>query len=481
MVYSSTPSRIIMVAAAVAVLSLIVHVLSSLLLPTTATQTAKRAIAPRGWNGFDSQLNHINEAQLNATADALAKQLLPHGFNYLVMDAGWFSGTIHDQYGRPRPNATMYPSTRVEPEPYPTMAPIVDAMRSRGLELGIWYIRGAFAPAVAAKARVKDTPYTLDEIVNQDPENLGECLWDQVQIAVNASHPGAQPYYDSLAQLFVEEWGVSFVKFDCAYLPHGVESSMQELLLFASAMEKVTVRGTGRRPQLSISPGGVRINQQRAQVLVDRIPGAMYRIWPDYHGGLPLGQMNEAATLVEMGIYMKNGTFPDWDMLPGVCATTMALWCVTGAPLMYGYGLPADDVALGFLTNAEALLINAEATDPRPFLNPHTNTSLGNVTGWRSDLSGNRVAVALVNIGQDVVHVTTAFADLGLQPTAHYDVLDVFAHRSQTHVTQFSSTIAAYEKHNKHPAAGAVLYLLSPSTGPIQPNPTQTSATTDRL
>ena len=138
-------------------------------------------------------------------------------------------------------------------------------------------------------------------------------------------------------------------------------------------------------------------------------------------------------------------------------------------------------MALGFLTNAEALLINAEATDPRPLLNPHTNTSLGNVTGWRSDLSGNRVAVALVNIGQDVVHVTTAFADLGLQPTAHYDVLDVFANRSQTHVTQFSSTIVAYEKHNKHPAAGAVLYLLSPSAGPIQPNPTQTSATTDRL
>ena len=460
-----------MLATGVAALSLMVSSLPQL--PNAVTQTARRAIAPRGWNGFDSQLNHIDEAQLNATADALAKQLLPYGFNYLVMDAGWFSGSIHDQYGRPRPNATMYPSTRVEAEPYPTMAPIVDAMRSRGLELGIWYIRGAYAPAVAAKTRVKDTPYTLDEIVNQDPENLGECLWDPVQVAVNASHPGAQPYYDSLAQLFVEEWGVSFVKFDCAYLPHGVESSMQELLLFASAMDKVSVRGTGRRPQLSISPGGVRINQQRAQVLVDQIPGAMYRIWPDYHGGLPLGQMDEAATLVEMGIYMKNGTFPDWDMLPGVCATTMALWCVTGAPLMYGYALPADDVALSFLTNAEALLINAEATDPRPFLNPHANTSFGNVSGWRSDLSDNRMAVALVNIGQEVVHVTTAFADLGLPLTVHYDVLNVFAHSVQTHVADgFSSTIAAYEKHNNHPAAGAVLYLLSPSIGPVQPNPT---------
>ena len=68
---------------------------------------------------------------------------------------------------------------------------MVDAMRSRGLELGIWYIRGAFSPAVSAKTQVKGTEYTLDQIVNQDPEDPGECLWDKVQIAINASHPGA--------------------------------------------------------------------------------------------------------------------------------------------------------------------------------------------------------------------------------------------------------------------------------------------------
>lgn len=54
------------------------------------------------------------------------------------------------------------------------------------------YIRGAYAPAVAAKVPVKNTQYTLDQIVNQDAEDLGECLWDKVQIAVNASHPGAR-------------------------------------------------------------------------------------------------------------------------------------------------------------------------------------------------------------------------------------------------------------------------------------------------
>jgi hypothetical protein len=114
-----------------------------MLLPHILPALGLRAVAPRGWNGFDSHLNHINETVLNATADALAHQLLPYGYNHFVMDAGWFSGTIHDDYGRPRPNSTMYPSTVVAGQRYTTLAPIVDAMRARGLELGIWCVLAA--------------------------------------------------------------------------------------------------------------------------------------------------------------------------------------------------------------------------------------------------------------------------------------------------------------------------------------------------
>ena len=430
-----------------------------------------RRVAPRGWNGFDCRENHINETKLNATADALAAQLLPHGYNHFVMDAGWFSGTIHDQYGRPRPNATLYPSTRVAGQPHTTLAPMVDSMRSRGLELGIWYIRGAFAPAVQQRLPIKGSldpgtqkPYTMDQIVNQNGF-LGECLWDKVQVAVNASHPAAQDYYDSIVQLMVEEWGVSFIKFDCAYLPHGGESAMEELLLFAAAMRKFKVRGTGKAPQLSVSPGGVHLDPARPKVLVAKMPGAMYRIIPDYHGGMPFGQMREAALLVRMGLYNENGTFPDWDMLPGVCATTMSLWCVTGAPLMYGYDLPADPVALSYLTNAIALTINAEATGVRPFLNSDANSTLGNITGWRSQTADGRVAVALVNIGDGPATATVSFADVGLPADGaqQYDVLDVFAKttRSKLTVSFSSSSIPQYVKHNKQPNSGAVLYLIS--------------------
>jgi hypothetical protein len=43
-------------------------------------------------------------------------------------------------------------------------------------------------------------------------------------------------YYDSIAELFVKEWGVDFVKFDCSYVDFPMlygNASMQEINLFA--------------------------------------------------------------------------------------------------------------------------------------------------------------------------------------------------------------------------------------------------------
>jgi hypothetical protein len=54
--------------------------------------------------------------------------------------------------------------------------------------------------------------------------------------------------------------------------------------------------------------------------------GTMYRIWPDYWGGMPSGQLSEAAMLVGRGIYGANATWPDWDLLASVDQLKMALW-----------------------------------------------------------------------------------------------------------------------------------------------------------
>jgi hypothetical protein len=66
------------------------------------------------------------------------------------------------------------------------------------------------------------TNYTIDQIVDQNKDGTpcltgrcpGACSW-MPTLGINASHPGAQPFYDSLYELFITEWMVEFVKADC--------------------------------------------------------------------------------------------------------------------------------------------------------------------------------------------------------------------------------------------------------------------------
>jgi alpha-galactosidase len=45
---------------------------------------------PMGWNSWDSYGQIITEAQVKATADWMAKHLKRYGWNYVVIDEGWY-------------------------------------------------------------------------------------------------------------------------------------------------------------------------------------------------------------------------------------------------------------------------------------------------------------------------------------------------------------------------------------------------------
>ena len=62
-------------------------------------------------------------------------------------------------------------------------------------------------------------------------------------------------------------------------------------------------------PVLSLSPGGVREDITRAEVIVADLPGTMYRTWPDYWGGMPAGQIHVAQQLYNLSIYGANTTW----------------------------------------------------------------------------------------------------------------------------------------------------------------------------
>ena len=292
---------------------------------------------PRGWNNYCARLGLENETVQLGQAQHQAAQLLPSGYDTFVLDGGWsqspnqgayqnVSKQALDGYGRPVPS-DMYPSAQgAGAEGAPSLKPLVNKVHALGLKMGVWHIRGAHLDAVRRKLPVKGTSYTVDQIVwqNTSAERAEgkywpqQCNWATSWVGVNHSHPAAQAYYNSLAELFIKDWDLDFVKFDCSYVDFPMKKggeSMKEIELFYKAMRAQTTR-TGVEPVLSLSPGDVREDNTRAEFLVQQLPGTMYRIWPDYWGGMPHGQLGEAATLHEMGINLANGTWPDWYYAP---------------------------------------------------------------------------------------------------------------------------------------------------------------------
>ena len=82
---------------------------------------------PMGWNSFDSYGVYLHEKAAFANAEAMAKKLKPFGYEYFVVDNGWFGeykmipGTIYaaekhasdvkiNEYGLLQPSDTYFPN-----------------------------------------------------------------------------------------------------------------------------------------------------------------------------------------------------------------------------------------------------------------------------------------------------------------------------------------------------------------------------------
>ena len=144
----------------------------------------------------------------------MAAQLLPHGYDTLVIDGGWAYET--DEYGRPTPNLKNWPSAAGGKG----FKPLADLTHSLGLKFGIWTLRGTSPYAVDHKLSVlrASPPTTIDQIVynhqcGSDPATRRwcNCTWDSEGVGIDATHPAAQTYYNSVVELYAS-WGVDFIK-----------------------------------------------------------------------------------------------------------------------------------------------------------------------------------------------------------------------------------------------------------------------------
>ncbi len=324
---------------------------------------------PMGWNSWDCFGAAVNEAQVRANAEYMAKYLKEFGWEYVVVDIQWYQPTAGshayepfselnmDRYGRLLPAENRFPSAKKGKG----FAPLAEYVHSLGLKFGIHIMRGMPRMAAHKDLPILNSEYRAKEVA--DPNSI--CLWnpDMYGLKCEQMEAGARAYYESIFALYAE-WGVDYVKVDdiAREYPH----CKKEIEIISDSL-----RGCGRDMVLSLSPGPAPLD--RAEHL--KTYANMWRItddfWDDWK--LLLAMFERAE---KWCTHSGPGHWPDADMLPvgalRQCTdpegwtnftqdeqiTMMSLWCMMRAPLIAGGDLPKnDEFTLKLLTNREILEI----------------------------------------------------------------------------------------------------------------------------
>ncbi|MGH9430534.1 MAG: alpha-galactosidase, partial [Terriglobia bacterium] len=173
---------------------------------------------PMGWNSYDSFGGAVNETQVRANAEFVAKHLARYGWKYIVIDYYWYlpnpspaegkasgADAVMDAYGRLLPVPSRFPSSAGGKG----FKPLADYVHSLGLKFAIHIMRGIPRAAVEKNLPIFGTSSHARDVV--DFQN--SCAWSNVMHGVNVSKPAGQAYYDSIARLYAG-WGVDYIKAD---------------------------------------------------------------------------------------------------------------------------------------------------------------------------------------------------------------------------------------------------------------------------
>lgn len=154
---------------------------------------------PLGWNSFDSFGGYLHEEAAFAQLEAFAEKLAPHGYEYFVVDIGWYGeyervpGTMYpspnnykhasdihlDEWARPLPSKCYFPNG---------FKALADPIHELGLKFGIHMMRGISRKAVQLNLPIKDSNTTATSIANTD----STCEWCHYNYGVDMSKEGAQ-------------------------------------------------------------------------------------------------------------------------------------------------------------------------------------------------------------------------------------------------------------------------------------------------
>jgi hypothetical protein len=397
-----------------------------------------------------------SEAQVKAVADYMSENLKKYGWEYVVIDAGWYHpGEIFppgsnaypvqhiDAYGRLIPDTVKYPSAKAGVG----FKALADYIHSKGLKFGIHVMRGIPWNAVSNNTPIKGTAYFASEVANLNDT----CTWSKIMKGIDMKKPGAREYYNSVFELYAD-WGVDFVKVDDISMPyHAADIEGVHDAIIHSKAPIV----------LSLSPGPAPVDQLEHLARFSHMWRISGDFWDDWKWlKRQFGLVNQWDSI------HTPGHWPDADMLPiGKLRKTGAdpwiaeqlgstveevtdeysrftdtekhtlftLYAIFRSPLILGGYLPENDpVTFSIITNEEVIAVNQKSQ------NNHELYNKEGIIVWVADVTGSMskyVAVFNINDG-DPVKVSVDWNDLGIQ--GDQQVRDLWA---RTDLGKFNSEI----------------------------------------
>ncbi len=401
-----------------------------------------------GWNSWDSYGRTITEAQFKGNADRMAKNLKRFGWQYVVIDEGWYVANpasdpkdykfLLSGDGRFIPVPARFPSAANDAG----FKPIAEYVHSLGLKFGIHMIRGIPREAVAKNLPIADSTFHAQDAADQSDA----CPWNAYNWGVKNSAAG-QAYYDSVIKLYAG-WNVDFIKVDCiADHPYKPD----EIRMIHDAIKKA-----GRHVVLSLSPGPTALDHVGEVAKY----AEMWRICDDFwdHWGpwekhdWSQSLYQQFATTAKWAPHVTPGSWPDADMLPlghlgphpgdgelrqtrftkDEQRTLITLWSIFRSPLIMGGDLLSmDPWTTSLLTNPEVIAVDQHSYGNRAVV---TTDKTAVWVAKRGDLEldyppdhGSYLAVFNIADAEQTIHYE--WKELGL-PSASYRLRDLWGRKN---------------------------------------------------
>lgn len=424
---------------------------------------------PMGWNSWDAYGFGIDEAQFKDSANWLHQHLQQYGWQYVVIDEGWFLqqpyGAVGQQGFTMSANGLYLPAVNRFPSAAGGQGfkPLADSLHAMGLKFGIHIVRGISREAVKNNLPIAGSSFHAADAADQ----TDLCRWNTDNYGVKDNAAG-QAYYDSVMKLYAS-WDLDFLKIDCISSPYHAA----EIRMVSTAIKR-----SGRPIVLSLSPGPTPLSAaddviQRAQQW--RISDDFWDLWSSSSqdkNGFPATIKTQFGFFAKWEPYAGPGHWPDGDMLPiGYLGphpgwgeprqsrltheeerTLITLWSIARSPLILGANLTRMDADTeSLLNNPEVIAVDQKTTGNHPI----ETASDSAIVLWTAQ-EGPDFILAVFNRSDEPARIASRpWKDLGDQFGLHqssYRVRDLWQRKNLGRQNALSVTL---------PPHGAALLRLA--------------------